>query len=81
MYNTNGFSKTKSIFGMKGAAFKNPVSLTKTYYSVEDLSALTDAKYQEEYNRLQNVKKKYIRDTQRLLTEQERRNSLQEKLE
>jgi len=48
---------------LKGAAFKNPVSLTKNYFSLEDLSQITDAKLQEEYNRLENVKKKYLRET------------------
>ena len=39
-----GFNTTKSVFSMKGAAFKSPVSLTRAYFSLEDLSMLTDAK-------------------------------------
>lgn len=47
-----GLNTTKSVFSLKGAAFKNPISLTRTYFSLEDLSLITDEKLQVEHQRL-----------------------------
>ncbi|CDW80526.1 UNKNOWN [Stylonychia lemnae] len=92
----NNYNQNKSMMSVKGASNKLPLSLTRSHFSIQDLSLVTDLRLKDEKQKLERLKHKihvmhqFIscytnqilkqRDTERVFSEDYRRNSIESKL-
>eukprot|EP00347_Sterkiella_histriomuscorum_P021290 403334523 len=77
----NNYNSNKSIVSIRGGSNKLPLSLTRSHFSIKDLTEVTDLRLQEEQQRLLRLKNKIQNDTKRIFSEDNRRYSIETKLQ